>query len=99
MMIGHHLIKAWSATQATISLSSGEAEFYGVVRAAGIALGQRSILEDLALRIPCRVWTDSSAVFKIDLQGIFWMDFYTKLSLKIITKSLEPSKLSKKAKN
>ena len=39
LMLGQHLIKAWSATQASIALSSGEAEYYGVVRGTGIALG------------------------------------------------------------
>ena len=34
LMIGSHIIKCWSATQASVALSSGEAEFYGVVRAA-----------------------------------------------------------------
>ena len=29
VMIGGHLIKSWSSTQGPISLSSGEAEFYG----------------------------------------------------------------------
>ena len=29
-MLGGHFIKSWSATQEAISLSSGEAEFYGV---------------------------------------------------------------------
>ena len=64
-MVGHHMIKTWSATQATISLSSGEAEYYGVVRAAGIALGHRPLLADLGLQLPCRVWTDSSAAMGI----------------------------------
>jgi hypothetical protein len=36
-MIGKHLIKAWSATQSSVSLSSGEAEYYGVVRRSGSA--------------------------------------------------------------
>ena len=71
MMVGHHVIKTWSATQATVSLSSGEAEFYGVVRAAGIALGHRSLLADLGLALPCRVWTDSSAAMGISArQGL-----------------------------
>ena len=35
-MLGSHLTKAWSATQASLALSSGEAEFYGLVRATGI---------------------------------------------------------------
>ena len=38
-MFGTHLIQSWSNTQPSISLSSGEAEYYGVVKAAGIALG------------------------------------------------------------
>ena len=35
IMLGSHLTKAWSATQASLALSSGEAEFYGLVRATG----------------------------------------------------------------
>ena len=35
---------------------------------------------------------------KNDLQSLFWDDFYTKPTLKIITKSLEISKLSGKVK-
>ena len=64
-MVGSHIIKTWSATQASIALSSGEAEFYGVVRAAGIALGHRSLMLDLGLNLPARVWTDSSAAMGI----------------------------------
>ena len=37
-MLGEHILKTYSSAQPTISLSSGEAEFYGVVRAAGAAL-------------------------------------------------------------
>ena len=64
-MVGRHIIKTWSATQACVALSSGEAEFYGVVRASGIALGHKSLLDDLGLRLPTRVWTDSSAAMGI----------------------------------
>ena len=38
-MLGEHVIKCWSATQASLALSSGEAEYYGVVRAAAAGLG------------------------------------------------------------
>ena len=70
-MIGGHVIKCWSSTQASIALSSGEAEFYGVVRAAGIALGQKSLMADLGVAIPARVWTDSSAAMGISArQGL-----------------------------
>ena len=64
-MFGKHLIKSWSSTQGQISLSSGEAEFYGVVRASGIALGQQSLYKDLGYVVPVRVWTDSSAAIGI----------------------------------
>merc|ERR1711994_505903 len=34
IMMGRHTIKHWSSTLPSVTLSSGEAEFYGVVRAA-----------------------------------------------------------------
>ena len=46
-MLGKHLIKSWSSTQTSISLSSGEAEFYGVVKASGISLGYQALLRDI----------------------------------------------------
>ena len=65
IMMGCHLIKSWSSTQAMISLSSGEAEFYGVVKASGMALGYQALMNDLGVRLPIRVWTDSSATMGI----------------------------------
>ena len=47
LMLGGHVLKTWSSMQPTVSLSSGEAEFYGVVKAAGLALGQQAVLKDL----------------------------------------------------
>ena len=64
-MLGAHMLKSWSSTQPTVSLSSAEAEFYGVVKASGLALGQQSIMRDLGLDLPVRVWTDSSAAMGI----------------------------------
>lgn len=65
MMLGRHLLKSWSSTQGLVSLSSGEAEFYGVTKAAGIALGMRSLMRDLGTTMKVRVWTDSSAAMGI----------------------------------
>ena len=65
LMLGRHLIKSWSSTQSQVSLSSAEAEYYGVVKASGMALGYSSLLEDLGYRLPLRVWTDSSATMGI----------------------------------
>ena len=64
-MLGHHTLKTWSSTQPSVILSSGEAEFYGVVKAAGAALGHQSLLRDLDCDVPVRVWTDSSAALGI----------------------------------
>ena len=69
--MGSHILKTWSSTQPTISLSSGEAEFYGVVRASGAALGQQSLFRDLGVELQVCVWTDSTAAVGISTrQGL-----------------------------
>ena len=70
-MLGRHLLKSWSSTQPLVSLSSGEAEFHGVVKAAGVGLGFQSLLEDLGLHLALRAWTDSTASMGIcNRQGL-----------------------------
>ena len=70
-MMGSHVLKCWSTTQAVVALSSGEAEFYGVVKGSAVGLGQRALLRDIGIDIPLRVWTDSSAAIGIcGRQGI-----------------------------
>ena len=70
-MIGSHVLKCWSTTQAVVALSSGEAEFYGVVKGSAVGLGQRALLLDIGIDIPLWVWTDSSAAIGIcGRQGI-----------------------------
>ena len=64
-MLGTHLLKSWSSTQASVSLSSGEAEFYGVVKASGVSLGYQALLRDVGVDLPIRVWTDSTATIGI----------------------------------
>jgi hypothetical protein len=61
VMFGNHAIKHWASTQSLISLSSGEAEYYGCVRAASHGLGVRSMLTDLGVNEKrLRVKTDAS---------------------------------------
>ena len=80
-MIGKHTIKSWSSTQTSIALSSGEAEFNGVVIGSGVGLGYQSLLRDLGLEVPLRVWTDSSAAIGIcnrqGLGGVRHLDTHT----------------------
>ena len=61
LMLGAHVIKCWSSTQASLALSSGEAEYYGVVKGTGVGLGQQALGRDAGFELPVRVWTDSSA--------------------------------------
>ena len=70
-MVGSHVIKCWSATQPGVAMSSGEAEFYGVVRAAAAGLGIKSLYGDIGIGMPVRVWTDSSAAIGVcNRQGL-----------------------------
>ena len=59
--MGSHTIKSWSTTQAVIALSSGEAEFYGIVKGASIGMGLRSVLNDLGVGCRLGIHTDASA--------------------------------------
>ena len=69
VMIGRHVIRTWSSKQPSVTLSSGEAEFYGLVKAAGAGLGHQSIMSDVGLSVPVRVWTDSSAALGISTRS------------------------------
>ena len=54
-MHGEHMIKSWSTNQAVVALSSGEAEYYGLVKAASVALGIKSICEDLGVKFDGKI--------------------------------------------
>ncbi len=60
-MFGSHCIKTYSQTQETIALSSGESEFYGIVKPAAMGLGMKGLMEDLGIEAEVQVNTDSSA--------------------------------------
>ena len=62
---GGRLVKHWSSTQKAITLSSGEAELGGVVKAASEALGLQSVARDLGLELHVSLCTDSSAAVGI----------------------------------
>jgi hypothetical protein len=64
-MRGTHLIKHWSSTQKTVTLSSGEAELNGIVKGAAEALGLQSLGRDLGIEIELSLHTDSAAAVGI----------------------------------
>jgi len=55
------VVKTWSSTQASVAQSSGEAEYYALVKAACEALGAQSLLRDMGKAATITLWIDSSA--------------------------------------
>ncbi len=74
-MFGSHCFKTHSQSQATVpnqsqtqdtlQASSGESEFYGIVKAATMGVGIESLFGDLGLEIEVQVNTDWSAARSI----------------------------------
>ena len=58
---GTHCIQHWSSTQATIALSSGEAELSGLVNGATYGIGLRSLAHDLGLEFSITLKSDATA--------------------------------------
>ena len=70
-MVGSHVIKCWSVSQPGVAMSSGEAEFYGVVQAAAVGLGIDVPYGDVGIDLQVRPWTGSSAATGIcNRQGL-----------------------------
>ena len=47
---GNHPVKTWSTTQNVISLSSGEAEYYGLAKGVSVGVRFRGVLGGLGIR-------------------------------------------------
>eukprot|EP00929_Paragymnodinium_shiwhaense_P052294 TRINITY_DN26200_c1_g1_i4.p1 TRINITY_DN26200_c1_g1~~TRINITY_DN26200_c1_g1_i4.p1 ORF type:complete len:214 (-),score=21.31 TRINITY_DN26200_c1_g1_i4:248-889(-) len=58
---GMHTVKHSTNLQSTIALSSGESEYYALVKGAAIGLGMQSLLCDWGLDVAVEVLSDSSA--------------------------------------
>ena len=67
IMIGSHCSKRWSSTQAVIALSSGEAEYYSLVKTASQSIGIKNMLSDMNINMDIDVHTDSSTAKSIAL--------------------------------
>ena len=61
MRFGRCLVKTASNIQSTIALSSGESEYYALVRAGAIGLSLVALLADWNYPVSLRVSSDSSA--------------------------------------
>ena len=60
-MFGSHCLKSWSVNQQVIALSSGEAEYYGLVKGSSNALGLIGMLKDVGIDLAITLHTDASA--------------------------------------
>ena len=63
--LGGHTLKTWSTTQATIALSSAEAELYALTKGAAMTLGIAAMCADLGLDLGATVFSDASATLSI----------------------------------
>ncbi len=64
-MFSSHYLKTYSSTQDIVALSSGEAEFYRIVRAGSHGLGMVDLRRVLGLKVSLRINTDSSTAKSI----------------------------------
>lgn len=58
---GAHLLKATANTQSAIASSSGESEFYAIVRGTSVGLGAQSMCKDFDIKKDLIVETDATA--------------------------------------
>ena len=65
IFIGQCLVKHWSTTQATVAISSGEAELVGIVKGATQGLGFQALAADLGFNFKIKVMSDSTAAMGI----------------------------------
>ena len=63
--IGWHSIRSWSTTQATVAMSSAEAELYALTKGAAHTLGFMALAQDLGYSFNAMIHTDASAALGI----------------------------------
>ena len=65
LLRGDHVLKTWCSTQATVALSSAEAELVSAVKGAAEGLAVQSLVRDFGCDCALRVNMDSSAAIGI----------------------------------
>ena len=63
--LGWHTIRTWSSTQATVAMSSAEAELFSMTKGIATTLGLMSVAKDLGLELNATVHSDASAALAI----------------------------------
>ena len=62
---GMHLIKHWSTTQSSVTLSSAEAELTGICKGTSNALGLVSVAKDLGMSWSLQLHTDAASAIDV----------------------------------
>ena len=65
IMCGSHMIKSWSSTQKSITLSSGEAELVAAVKTCTELIGVTQLMKDWGREVEGEVYVDSSAAIGV----------------------------------
>jgi hypothetical protein len=65
IMLGSHCLKSWSATQKSVTLSSGEAELVAAIKMSSEVLGLIELAKDWGIQLLGRVLIDSSAALAV----------------------------------
>ena len=61
MMAGSSQLRSFCRGQSVIALSSGEAEYYGLVTMACEAIGEQAMARGFGVRLPIKIWLDATA--------------------------------------
>ena len=61
IMYGSHFLNSWSTSQIVVVLSSGEAEYYDLLKEAAQTIGFKKMVEELGVNIGVKLKTDASA--------------------------------------
>ena len=61
VLLGKSTIKTWSSNQSVIALSSGEAEYYALVKGASQGIGVQNIMNDFGVEVIKKVQLLSDA--------------------------------------
>ena len=66
IMYGSHTIRTWSKNQATVALSSAEAELYGIVKGTIEGIGMKSLMKDCGIgNVQIMLRSDASAALSV----------------------------------
>ena len=60
VQLGAHVLRSWSTTQSVTALSSGEAEYYAMLKGTSLGSGIQAMADDLALFFDVVLYTDSA---------------------------------------